>query len=246
MSLFNTPNVVSQAKTTSSTIASTDDLTVYTITAAATATLPSSTGMYAGYVLANRTGGQGITFVENASTSTAVVTIAVGSGDAIFGTSSVAPGQIVKCESNGSGIWYCSNAGSTAGGGQVQTAIVPLTSANILAMNGTPVSLIAAPGSGKATRVLDISLKMTTTSTQYANGGAVEFRYTDGSGTKVTADIASGVITAGAGTSYTSVGGIEASLTMVTNAAIVVTNATAAFITGTGSGLLSISYKTVG
>lgn len=246
MSLFNTANVVTQAKTTSSSIATTDDLTVYTVTAPATATLPASSGMYAGYVLANRTGGQGITFVENAATSTATVTIAVGSGDAVFGTSTVAPGQLVKCESNGSGIWYCSNAGSTSGGGQVQTVVIPLTSANILAMNSTPVSLIASPGSGKATRVLDVSLKMTTTSTQYANGGAVEFRYTDGSGTKVTADIAAAVVTTTAGVSYTSVGGIEASLTMVTAAAIVVHNADAPFITGTGSGLLSISYKVVG
>lgn len=122
---------------------------------------------------------------------------------------------------------------------------VALTSANILAMNATPVSLIAAPGSGKMIIVEDILLKMTTTATAYANGGAVEFRYTNGSGAKVTADIAAAIITAGAGTTYTKVAGIEASMVPVINAAIVITNATAAFITGTGSGVLTIKYRIV-
>lgn len=246
MSLFNTPNVVSQSKTTSYTVLSTDDIVTFTLTAAATATLPSSSGQYAGYVMSNRTGGQGTTYIQNAATSTANVTIAVGAGDAIFGSSIVAPGQLVECKSNGTGIWYCSVVGSAATGAGVQSAVVPISSAQILALNATPVSLIASPGSGKATKVLNIGLKMTTTSTQYANGGALEFRYTDASGTKVTADIASGVVTAGAGVSYTTVMGIEASLTLVTAAPIVVDNASAPFITGTGTGVFYILYTTVG
>jgi len=127
----------------------------------------------------------------------------------------------------------------------VRTVQVNLSSANILAMNATPVTLIAAPGAGKIVIVEDILLKMVTTATAYANGGAVEFRYTDGSGAKVTADIAAAVITAGAGTTYTKVGGVIASLTPVANAPIVITNATAAFITGTGTGVLTIKYRIV-
>lgn len=122
---------------------------------------------------------------------------------------------------------------------------VPLTSANILAMNGAPVTLIAAPGAGKVIIVESILLKMVTTATQYANGGAVEFRYTNGSGAKVSADIAAAVITAGAGTSYTHVAGVTTSLTAIANAALIVTNATAAFITGTGAGVLTIKYRVV-
>jgi hypothetical protein len=127
----------------------------------------------------------------------------------------------------------------------LRTVQVALSSANILAMNGAPVSLIAAPGAGKVIVVDHILLKMVTTATGYANGGAVEFRYTDGSGAKVTADIAAAVITAGAGTSYTAVRGVVTSLTPVANAAVVVTNATAAFITGTGAGVLTIKYRIV-
>jgi len=242
MSLFCTPNVVSQAKTADYTVLSTDDLVVFTLSAAATATLPSSTGQYSGYVLSNRTGGQGTVFIQNAASSTANVTIAVGSGDAIFGPSVVAPGQIVKCASNGTGIYYTEAFGSTAGSPGTQVSVTPLSSANILALNATPITLVPAPGSGKCTFVNRIAMKMVTTATGYANGGALEFRYTNASGTKVTADIASGVVTAGAGTSFTSVGGIEASLTGVVNAVICVSNATAPFITGTGTAVIVVEY----
>lgn len=126
----------------------------------------------------------------------------------------------------------------------LQTATVALTSANILAMNGTPVTILAAV-TGKTIVVDDICLKMVTTATQYANGGAVEFRYTNASGAKVTADIASGVITAGAATSYTINKSIVTSLTGVVSSPIVITNATAAFITGTGAGVLTIRYHLI-
>lgn len=121
---------------------------------------------------------------------------------------------------------------------------VSLSSANLLAMNATPVTLIAAPGANRVTIVEDILFKMTRTATAYANGGALEFRYTDGSGQKVTADLASTVLTtAGAATTYTKVLGIEASMVPVVNAAIVITNATAAFITGTGTAKAYIKYR---
>jgi hypothetical protein len=125
------------------------------------------------------------------------------------------------------------------------TVHVGLTAAQIIAMNATPVSLIAAPGAGMAIIVDNITVKMVTTATAFTGGGAVEFRYTNGSGAKVTADVAAAVVTAGAGTSFTNVRGIEASLTAVANAAIVITNATAAFATGTGTAVVSIDYHVV-
>jgi hypothetical protein len=123
-----------------------------------------------------------------------------------------------------------------------QTVTVTLTAAQIIAMGTTPVTLIAAPDAGKCTIVDNVTFKMTTTATAFTGGGAVEFRYTDASGTKVTADIAAAVITAAAGTSFTNVRGIEASLTGVANAAIVISNATAAFAAGTGTATLTIEY----
>lgn len=129
----------------------------------------------------------------------------------------------------------------TEGSASVQVA---LTSANILAMSATPVTIVPAV-TGKTIVVDEIVLKMVTTATQYANGTAVEFRYTDGSGAKVTADIAAAVITAGAGTSYTINKGIVTSLTGVVSSPIVITNATTAFDTGTGTGTLFIRYHLI-
>lgn len=123
-----------------------------------------------------------------------------------------------------------------------QTTTVNLTAAQLIAMGTTPVSIVAAPGAGKCTVVDNITFKMTTTATAFTGGGAVEFRYTNASGTKVTADIAAAVITAGAGTSFTNVRGIEASLTCTANAAVVITNADAAFAAGTGTAVITIDY----
>lgn len=126
-----------------------------------------------------------------------------------------------------------------------QTITVNLTAAQIIAMGTTPVSLIAAPGAGLCIIVDNITFKMVTTATAFTGGGAVEFRYTDASGTKVTADVAAAVITAAAGTSFTNVRGIEASLTGTANAAIVVRNGTAPFAAGTGTASLVIEYHVV-
>lgn len=126
-----------------------------------------------------------------------------------------------------------------------QTVTVNLTAAQIIAMGTTPVSLIAAPGAGLCIIVDNITFKMVTTATAFTGGGAVEFRYTDASGTKVTADVAAAVITAAAGTSFTNVRGIEASLTGTANAAVVIRNATAAFAAGTGTASLVIEYHVV-
>jgi hypothetical protein len=127
-----------------------------------------------------------------------------------------------------------------------RTIQVALSSAQILALSATPVSLIPAPGAGKIVIVDSILFKMVRTATAYANGGALEFRYTDGSGAKVTADVAAALVTTGgAGTAYAHVAGIEASITPVANAAIIVTNATAPYISGTGTAQVSIRYRIV-
>lgn len=126
------------------------------------------------------------------------------------------------------------------------TIQVSVSSADILGLNSTPKSLIAAPGSGKVIIVEGIVLKMVRSSTAYANGGALEFRYTNASGAKVSADMAATVVTTGgAGTEYNSVAGVTTSLTPVANAAIVMDNATAAFITGTGTAVVSLKYRIV-
>ena len=249
MSLWNTANVASVAvQTTDYTVPNNSiDVVPFLVTVARTATLPSSFGQYAGsiYNISNRTGGQGVVYIKNSASSTANVTVAAGSNDAIFGNSICAPGQILKFESDGSGIWYGSAYGTTAGGASIQTSVVPITSANFLALRTTPVTIVPTPASGKCNIVDNISFKMTATATTYANGGAVEFRYTGTSGTKVTADVAAAVVTGAAGVSFTNVRGIEASLTGTVDAPVVVTCASADFITGTGTAVITIQYHVI-
>lgn len=120
---------------------------------------------------------------------------------------------------------------------------VDLSAANILAMRATPVTLIAAPGAGKINLIEEITVKIVRTSTAFASGGAVEFRYTDGSGAKVTADMSATLITGAAGTAYASCKAVTTELTPVANAAIVITNATGAFTTGTGTAKVYIKYR---
>jgi hypothetical protein len=98
-----------------------------------------------------------------------------------------------------------------------RTIQVALSSAQILALSATPVSLIPAPGAGEIVIVDSILFKMVRTATAYANGGAA----------------------------YAHVAGIEASITPVANAAVIVTNATAPFITGTGTAQVSVRYRIV-
>jgi len=256
MSTGFTPNQVTLPITSSTTLSSATayDTVVATLTAAATLTLYSASQQFAGYSIGSGQGvargtGRGIVYIFNSPSSTANLSIAPASGEQINGTTdgvlSLAPGQNAMLWSDGTG-WTAFNR-SVAGAGGILTTVVPLSSAQILALSATPVSLIAAPGSGKAIRVMDLALKFSPSGTAYANGGALEFRYTDGSGTKVTADIAAAVVTAaGTTVSFTNVAGIEASLTLTANAPVIVTNATAPFITGTGTGVFYIAYRVIG
>lgn len=132
------------------------------------------------------------------------------------------------------------------GGAAVATTTVNLTSANILNMSGTPVQILPAPPAGQVYIIQDILFEMTTTSTQYANGGAVSFVY-HGTTVPVHAGvIPASVVTAGAGTSNTWLGGAVApNGTTVTSAGVDITNITAPFITGTGTAKVQITYITL-
>jgi hypothetical protein len=117
MSLYNTPNVVSIAnQTTNYTANNSTDVVPFLITSAATLTLPAATGQYSGQMLSNRTGGQGILYAQNSSSSTANVAVAAGSGDTVSGVTSIGPGQVVRFISNGSSVWTGAIIVAGAGG----------------------------------------------------------------------------------------------------------------------------------
>lgn len=99
---------------------------------------------------------------------------------------------------------------------------VSLTAAQVKALFTTPCTLVAAPGSGKVALVHEILFSSTFLTTAYAGANNLEFRYTNGAGAKVTADIANTTLNFATGTRYASVAGVTTELQPVANAAVVV------------------------
>lgn len=71
-----------------------------------------------------------------------------------------------------------------------------LTAAQMDTLNATPVTIVAAPGSGLVNLVTGLFLKVNSTGfTAFELGsGVLEFKYTDGSGAKVVTDVTNAVV----------------------------------------------------
>jgi len=107
---------------------------------------------------------------------------------------------------------------------ETKQTVVTMTTAELLAGFTTPKSLVVAPWAWKAIVVDKVIVTMDYVAAAYATNTTLEVRYTDGSWTKVTADIAN-MLTATAD-KIESVGWIEAELVMTANAAVVISVAT--------------------
>lgn len=132
-----------------------------------------------------------------------------------------------------------------------------LTQANIIAMNGTPVTLIAAPGAGKVIIVDSIEWFHDYSTAVYSGGGDVTVEYeTSGLDIEVF-DVA--LVTAsaddnwlfktGGAAPYTTAAGTgsHSSLTANANKAVLITNASAVFADGNAANVLKykIRYRVV-
>ena len=133
--------------------------------------------------------------------------------------------------------------------GGLSVARVSLTAANLLAMNGAPVSVLAAPGSGKVIVPILVVFIMKRTATAYANGGTIQFQYhTTTSSVAHAGTLPATVLTAaGAGTTINLLGPNTGtnSTPLPANEGIDITNASAAFITGTGTAVVEIWYSVI-
>jgi len=122
---------------------------------------------------------------------------------------------------------------------------VTIPTAQVLTLNGTPRSLVAAPGAGKIVLIEEITCKLVFNSVAYTGSNALEFRYTNGSGAKVTADIAAAFLNSASGTNYGTVKGVVTALTPVANAAVVVFVPTADPGAGDSGLVFTIKYRIV-
>lgn len=125
----------------------------------------------------------------------------------------------------------------------LQSADVTLSAAQMDALNATPVSIVAAPGSGYAILVVGIYLKVNSTGfTAFELGsGVLEFRYTDATGAKVVTDVANAVVESATDVLSWNPAIVAAP---VANAAIVA-HASADVTAGTGNIQVRIYYRTI-
>ena len=126
---------------------------------------------------------------------------------------------------------------------KVYTKKVTLSSAQVLALFTTPIALVDAPGAWFAILVHRVTGAVDYNSAAYATNTTQEVRYTNGAGTKVTADFTA-LVTATAD-KFVSVGGIEAATTLTENAAVVVCNATGNPATGNSPVSFTVDYSIV-
>lgn len=125
----------------------------------------------------------------------------------------------------------------------VTEAVVTLTSAQVLALNTTPRTLVAAPWAWKFIDVESITWYVDYNSAAYATNTTLEFRYTNASWAKVTADEAA-LLTATADKVNT-VKAVTTELVNVVNAPVVVNVATWDPITGNSPVKFIVRYKVV-
>jgi hypothetical protein len=129
-------------------------------------------------------------------------------------------------------------------------ARVSLTAAQIIAMEATPVQLIAAPGAGRVIAITKAQFRIVRTSTSFTGGGAVQIQYgstaANGGTQALDSTIASTVITT-ADTHTVHAVRNGAVLTTdpssgIDNTGIYITNASASFAAGTGTATVDIWY----
>jgi hypothetical protein len=149
------------------------------------------------------------------------------------------------------GLAAIDKAGNLIVGGATKvawsTASFSLSAAQIIAMGTTPVTIIPAPGTGKAIIIGEIIVEINTTATAFTGGGVVHFYY-HGQTTEVMAQtLAATSITAAAGQAIMILEPVQtaAGSVVTKEVGIDITNATAAFAAGTGTAVVTVEYAIV-
>lgn len=132
------------------------------------------------------------------------------------------------------------------------TALVILTAAQIIAMNGAPIQVVAAPGVGSSYQVINWSVNMRPAAVgpiAFTGGTNVVLQYDNtaaGAGVSAAAPIPGTAIT-GSAASRTGMGGPATAFggltSAVANRALFVSNTGTAFAAGNGTVILEMSYE---
>lgn len=128
-----------------------------------------------------------------------------------------------------------------------------LTSAQVLALHTTPITLVPAVGTivtaasmNSVIIVGGITAKIYSGSSAYTGANNLEFRYTDASGAKVTADIPNTFINTSANSKvFGHVAGVTTFLTPVANSPIIVSVPVANPGAGNGRIVISVFYRVI-
>lgn len=125
----------------------------------------------------------------------------------------------------------------------IKTAEVAVSAAEIIAMNATPKTLVAAPGAGYVLSFRRAVVIYDSTATAFTGGGVITVNYGSG-GAAQSSNLAATFLT-GAGDKVFNMEKLNAAagLTMPVNTALVLTNASAPFATGTGVLRVQIEYS---
>ena len=130
----------------------------------------------------------------------------------------------------------------------VELADVQITTAQVLALNATPITVVAAPGAGKILQFLGAAWFLDHAGTDYVAGAGEDFviRYTNGSGKIVSTAVDGTLIAAAADTTVfmTPVGVDPETAADVANAALVGHILTGEVATGDSPFNLRILYRT--
>lgn len=126
--------------------------------------------------------------------------------------------------------------------GLVERIEVKLTPAQVKALFTTPVTLIPAPGANRYIQVMSVAAKLQFVTTAYTGANAVEVRYTNASGAKVTGDLAAAWLNSA--TSRVDIA-VDAAVTSVVNSPVVAAVPTANPGAGDGLVVLDIVYRII-
>ena len=122
---------------------------------------------------------------------------------------------------------------------------VAITSAQILALNATPITLVAAPGTGKYLEFMGLTMILKSTATAYAAVATknLAVKYTNGAGVTVSTQVASTGFMDQVVDVITTLKDISTDVVIAANAALVMQMLTGEITTGTGTLVIDVMYR---